>query len=57
MMNQDATMLNRIWCDFEIFLTMMNSQMLDIAAQDENSKPCLLTETVIPLDEDEEDKA
>lgn len=56
MMDREADMLSRIWCDFEIFMAMMDSKTLDVAGVDENGEPCLLTQKVLPSDEDAEDK-
>ena len=57
MMDHDASSLSRIWCDFEVFMTIMNGQSMDIVALDEDDRPCLLTEKLLPSDEDAEDKA
>jgi len=57
MMDHQGTCLTRIWCDFEIFMTIMDSQTLDIVATNELWEPFLLTENLLPSDEDAEDKA
>ncbi|GFH62073.1 hypothetical protein CTEN210_18549 [Chaetoceros tenuissimus] len=57
MTDHDASSLSRIWCDFEVFMTIMNAQSMDIVALDEEHRPCLLTEKLLPSDEDAEDKA
>jgi len=57
MMDHQGTCLTRIWCGFEIFMTIMDSQTLDIVATNELWEPFLLTEKILPSDEDAEDKA
>jgi hypothetical protein len=57
MLDENATPFTRIWCDFEIFMTLMDGKTLDITTIDERGHPCLMTQNVLPCDEDAEDKS
>ena len=57
MLDRNATPFARIWCDFEIFMTLMDAKVLDITTIDAHGHPRLMTQNTVPIDADAENKS